>query len=238
MPLLRVTGPSGTTSEFPLTTDELTLGRERDNGVVLAGNGVSRRHARVLATARGYLLVDADSVNGIWLGDHKVRHHFLSSGDVLRIGENRIEFVEDEDDRAPTVRMDAPPPPPPRAAPPRPAAAAPPAAPRPVVKPSAAPAPTPARPAPVSGVTKGSTLCARCAAPIPPALRECGACGMKLFTRPSGGSRKGLWVGVFLFFFVTSLVVAGAAAYVLFLRRTGAAVVPDAVPGSAALRRG
>ncbi len=85
--------------EIAIQTDEVTIGRDRDNAVVVQGAAVSRRHARILATARGFMLVDADSANGVWIGDQRVRHHFLVSGDVFRVGAQLLQFI-DRDPRA------------------------------------------------------------------------------------------------------------------------------------------
>lgn len=98
MPRLRVleARTGAVLRELAIATDEVTIGRDRDNTVVIPGGRVSRRHARILATDRGYLLADADSANGVWVGEQRIRHHFLTPGEVFRIGDAAIEFQDDE----------------------------------------------------------------------------------------------------------------------------------------------
>jgi hypothetical protein len=80
--------------EVPIGGDEISIGRDPNNALIVPDLGVSRRHARVLATSRGYLLVDAESESGVWIGERRVRHHFLAAGDVFRIGDRLIQFCD------------------------------------------------------------------------------------------------------------------------------------------------
>ena len=55
--------------------------------------GLSRRHAVIRRTARGYELLDLGSVNGTWLNEERLVPHKpypLSSGSHLRLGRMRL----------------------------------------------------------------------------------------------------------------------------------------------------
>jgi hypothetical protein len=58
--------------------------------------GLSRRHALVRQTERGYELLDLGSVNGTWLNEERLIPHKaypLTSGSFLRLGRMRLYIV-------------------------------------------------------------------------------------------------------------------------------------------------
>lgn len=63
-----------------------TIGRGRDNAVVLLHDSVSRRHARIEAAAGSRRLVDLGSTNGTWRNGARVDEAPLRPGDELRFG--------------------------------------------------------------------------------------------------------------------------------------------------------
>jgi pSer/pThr/pTyr-binding forkhead associated (FHA) protein len=79
---------------FALSGDEISLGRDLDNSIVLADQAVSRHHGKLLRTTRGWLLVDVRSGNGIWLNGQRVNNHFLSDGDLFRMGRTLLRFED------------------------------------------------------------------------------------------------------------------------------------------------
>jgi pSer/pThr/pTyr-binding forkhead associated (FHA) protein len=80
---------------------------------------VSRRHAEIVATPRGYMLVDY-STNGAWVNGERVQNQrLLARADIIRVGEEEFRFYAD-------LAPAAPLPPPPQAVPPVPPPAAPP----------------------------------------------------------------------------------------------------------------
>src|SRR6266567_683753 len=126
--------------EYVITGTSLVFGREAGCDVVVAGKDVSRRHAEIVQTPRGYLLVDT-STNGTFVNEERVEgQRILARTDVIRLGDEQFRFYADA---APATA--APPPPPgPAASPPQ--AAPPPSAPSPGTQPvggsgQAAPAP-------------------------------------------------------------------------------------------------
>src|SRR5881409_2007092 len=107
--------------EYVITGASLVFGREAGCDVVVAGNDVSRRHAEIVQTPKGYLLVDS-STNGTFVNDERVQgQRLLARADVIRMGDEQFRFYADV---APAT---APPPPPPGPAASPPWAAPPPA---------------------------------------------------------------------------------------------------------------
>ena len=77
-----------------LGRDEITLGRERGNAVMLDDEKASRFHARIAPSPEGYRLVDNGSANGVWVAGRRVTQHLLKDGDVFAIGDTAIRFEE------------------------------------------------------------------------------------------------------------------------------------------------
>jgi class 3 adenylate cyclase len=74
--------------------DTLTIGRLPDNDVALVWDDeVSRRHAHITRTAKGWVLVDDSSRNGCYLNGERVTDQSaLNDGDVLRFGDTVVQF--------------------------------------------------------------------------------------------------------------------------------------------------
>jgi len=115
--------------EYAIAGASLVFGRDASCDVVVPGKDVSRRHAEIMQTPKGYLLVDS-STNGTSVNDARVEgQRLLARADVITIGEEKFRFYAD------TAAPAAPPPSPPPANPqPGPAASAPSAAPLPPTK--------------------------------------------------------------------------------------------------------
>src|SRR2546426_1005246 len=112
--------------EYVIAGPSLVFGREAGCDVVVAGKDVSRRHAEIVQTPRGYLLVDS-STNGTFVNETRVEgQRVLQRADVIRIGDEQFRFYADVAPASP-----APPVlPAPAGPPPGPAASAPQAAPQ------------------------------------------------------------------------------------------------------------
>src|SRR6266550_586266 len=85
---------SGST-QYVITGASLVFGREAGCDVVVAGNDVSRRHAEIVQTPKGYLLVDS-STNGTLVNDARIEgQRMLARADVITIGEEKFRFYAD-----------------------------------------------------------------------------------------------------------------------------------------------
>ncbi len=78
---------------YPLADEDLTLGREDENTIVVASDQASRRHARVFVSGGAHVLVDLDSPNGTFLNSKPVKEQTLRHGDVIRIASSVLKYV-------------------------------------------------------------------------------------------------------------------------------------------------
>jgi len=71
-----------------LAQEWLTLGRASDNDIVLQDLEVSRHHARLRRSERGWVLEDLGSTNGTYVnGSRLAAPHLLRHGDVIDLSE-------------------------------------------------------------------------------------------------------------------------------------------------------
>jgi pSer/pThr/pTyr-binding forkhead associated (FHA) protein len=81
--------------EYVITGASLVFGREAGCDVVVAGKDVSRRHAEIVQTPKGYLLVDS-STNGTSVNEERVEgQRILARADVIRLGDEQFRFYAD-----------------------------------------------------------------------------------------------------------------------------------------------
>lgn len=71
--------------------DALTIGRGRENSIVLDDMLVSRQHVRITADADGLILEDLGSRNGTYVNGRRVERTHLSEGDRIGIGAATFE---------------------------------------------------------------------------------------------------------------------------------------------------
>ena len=84
-------GVSGGTV-IPLTENEYTIGRLRENTIHLSDLGVSGHHARIFRSVDGYVIEDMKSRNGIWVNGTRMFHGTLHHGDILRLGATDLKY--------------------------------------------------------------------------------------------------------------------------------------------------
>ncbi len=140
--------------EYSVSGQSLLIGRDAGCEVVITSKNISRRHAEVIATPKGYLLVDS-STNGTFVNGERVAgQKLLARSDVIRCGDHEFRFYADvapepESQPAAAPQAAASPPaatPEPATAPPPVAAPEPAAAPPPAATPEPAASPPPAQP--------------------------------------------------------------------------------------------
>jgi len=78
---------------YPLGEEDVTLGREEENTVVIASDQASRRHARIFVSGGAHVLVDLESTNGTFLNSKLVKEQPLRHGDVVRIASTVLKYV-------------------------------------------------------------------------------------------------------------------------------------------------
>jgi hypothetical protein len=75
----------------------ITVGRSRDSDLVIEDKGVSKFHAFFTREGDGLELHDGGSLNGTFVGDHKLEGalgHTVCSGDYLRFGHIALDFLD------------------------------------------------------------------------------------------------------------------------------------------------
>jgi hypothetical protein len=85
----------GTEASFPLIRDSYTLGRHRNNDIVISDPKASSFHARIDRSPEGFVLVDLKSRNGCWLNGKRVESVLLKTGDEVRLGMARLVYKVD-----------------------------------------------------------------------------------------------------------------------------------------------
>jgi predicted component of type VI protein secretion system len=79
--------------ELPLDGDEITIGRQADCTILVPDAAVSRRHAKIVRTPEGLLLVDDGGRNGLFVNGERLTHRLLEDGDVIRVGHTEMVFA-------------------------------------------------------------------------------------------------------------------------------------------------
>ena len=93
--------------EYVIAGVSLVFGREAGCDVVVGGKDVSRRHAEIVQTPKGYAVADS-STNGTFVNEERVSgQRILKRADVVRIGDENFRFYADV---APAAAPPGPPP--------------------------------------------------------------------------------------------------------------------------------
>jgi chromosome segregation ATPase len=79
---------------FPLFKKRLTIGRTQQNDIQLQAPHISRRHAVLMTEGEVTRVIDWGSKNGVYVNSNRVTEHFLTSGDVVMIGDAKFRFEE------------------------------------------------------------------------------------------------------------------------------------------------
>jgi predicted component of type VI protein secretion system len=94
MPSLTLKFKDNMIGRFAITKGaSLTIGRRKDNDIVIDNLAVSGHHAKVDAVGDAYVLVDLQSKNGSFVNEQLVTTHWLKHGDVISIGKHFLEFT-------------------------------------------------------------------------------------------------------------------------------------------------
>jgi len=78
--------------EFVLNQSEITIGREKDNDIILENENVSRRHARISRRMGRFYLSDLASKNGTSLNGEIIKKAVMRDGDEIRLGDAAFRF--------------------------------------------------------------------------------------------------------------------------------------------------
>ena len=90
-------------TEVVEVTGPLTMGRGKENDIILLDGIVSRHHARVYFDGADVLIEDLNSANGIFVNGDRVFLRALQDKDVMKIGKTKIYFSTEIWDSPPKV---------------------------------------------------------------------------------------------------------------------------------------
>jgi two-component system cell cycle response regulator len=84
---------------YTLENDVTTIGRGRDNDIMLPSDCVSRQHARIERRGSDLYVVDLDSTNGTFVNNERtpVRERRLVRGDLIKIGDRIFKHLTGAD---------------------------------------------------------------------------------------------------------------------------------------------
>lgn len=91
MPSLKIEITRNLTEVLELS-GPITIGRGKDNDIILLDGVVSRHHSRVYFDGPEVIIEDLNSANGILVNDNRVLLRALQDKDVIKIGKNKIYF--------------------------------------------------------------------------------------------------------------------------------------------------
>jgi pSer/pThr/pTyr-binding forkhead associated (FHA) protein len=93
---LTIEDDEGQQTQMPLAHDEYGVGRDESNSIRLTDRNVSRKHAGLKKNGDGWVLTDLSSYNGTYVnGARVVGEHALQSGDIVQLGDYRLELLDE-----------------------------------------------------------------------------------------------------------------------------------------------
>lgn len=73
---------------FGTISQEIYIGRDADNEIIINKSSVSRKHAKIKKDISGFTIYDLLSTNGIYVNDFKIDKNLkLKDGDIIRLGQ-------------------------------------------------------------------------------------------------------------------------------------------------------
>ncbi len=90
------------TQTLKLSQEEITIGRSKENTVVLNNKKVSRKHAKIEQIGASYQVSDLDSGNGTKVNGQKISFpQALTPGDEIKVGDAvlSVKSIDEGDDR-------------------------------------------------------------------------------------------------------------------------------------------
>lgn len=79
--------------KWELNSDEMVIGRDAVNEVVVAKNAVSRKHAKLTFDGVNRILTDLNSTNGTYLNNRPIQSSLLNQGDQIKIGDAIFKYL-------------------------------------------------------------------------------------------------------------------------------------------------
>jgi len=90
-----ITGPTGEKT-VNLMRERSSVGRSKDNDIVLADFSVSRHHAYLEKVGEELYVEDNQSTNGVFLNGRKVTRNLVQVGDEMAVGNFKLQFIKSQ----------------------------------------------------------------------------------------------------------------------------------------------
>ena len=97
MPSIHVIAKDGRIYDYPILKGEVSIGRGKDNDIILKDSTVSRNHARITRTKKDYFLLDLGSYNGTLVNGKSIQNALLRDEDQIKIGVTKLIFNSTKD---------------------------------------------------------------------------------------------------------------------------------------------
>ena len=97
MPLIRIVSHEEQPKNFNLVREEISVGRDKDNDIVLSDQRASRQHAQIKKENDQYVIHDLGSVNGTLVNETRTSTAALKHNDQIKIGNSILIFLEKEE---------------------------------------------------------------------------------------------------------------------------------------------
>jgi pSer/pThr/pTyr-binding forkhead associated (FHA) protein len=89
---LKVIAGTANVEEIELKDGEFFIGRSQECQLSISDKGASRKHCKIIKQGSNFILQDLGSGNGTYVNNQKVDEALLNSGDIIEIGETKIQF--------------------------------------------------------------------------------------------------------------------------------------------------
>ncbi|WP_416211466.1 ATP-binding cassette domain-containing protein [Frankia sp. Cas3] len=93
--ITRLEREHGRRNTYPLRRGTMSMGRSRDNDIVVADLLASRRHAEIFVGQSGVHVVDLDSANGTFLNGRKISREAVAQRDIIAVGHHLFQLEGD-----------------------------------------------------------------------------------------------------------------------------------------------
>ena len=102
MPILSLKFKDSPIDDFQLQKGlSLTIGRRKNNDVVIENLAVSGHHAKIDSVGDDFVLIDLQSKNGSFVNEKIINTHWLQDGDIINIGKHSLAFNYTADEQIP-----------------------------------------------------------------------------------------------------------------------------------------
>src|SRR4051812_44686948 len=103
----------GSSEQKEFDKDEITIGRVKENDIVLPKNNISKRHVRIVRKEDKFKIIDLKSTNGTYINGRRIDGPYdLKEGDKIYVGDYTLELsggAADDDVAPPQIKKKPPP---------------------------------------------------------------------------------------------------------------------------------